>query len=209
MRIPPLAIALTALLAATACSKVDETGYFHQERIHYSAEGSLSSANDSTVILVGSEGAVDVAGGLLIVEVARSGTSFPGAVDLDRRTLAAGVAARQGDTLHLRYTVDGDDSELTLELDDALAGVPAPDCTGCGVGWTLVGPAEGGLAPVDLSVLDDPTAPFVIANVDGGAVVIAESVDTPVSIPAVPGATVCVHQRLSGVSGPARCEVVP
>ena len=209
MRLSPLASTLAALLATTACSKVDETGYFHEERVHYTAEGPLSSAGDSTVILVGEEGAVDVAGGLLIVEVVRSGTSFPGAVDPDTRTLAAGVSARKDDTLHLRYTVDGDDSELTIELDDAVAGVPAPDCTGCGVGWTLVGPAEGGVVTIDLSVLDDPTAPFVIANVDNGAVVVAGSVDDPVSIPAVSGATVCVYQRLSGVSGPARCEIVP
>lgn len=208
MRLIPLAPAL-ALLGCLACSKVDETGYFHEESIHYSAEGSLSPSNDGAVILVGEEGAVDVAGGLLIVEVERTGTSFPGAVDPETRSLACGLSARKGDTLHLRYTVDGDDSEMTVALDQNLASVPAPDCTGCGVGWSLVSAPVGGQVTVDLSVLDDPTPPFVIANVDGGTVVVAESVDQPVSIPAVSGAQVCVHQRRGGVSSPARCAVVP
>jgi len=209
MRLPSPTLALVALLLGPACSKVDETGYFHEESIHYSASGSLGGAFDSPVLVIGEAGAVDVAGGTLIIEDERSGVSVPGAIDPDTRSLASAISARMGDSLHLTYTVDGDDSELTLALDEPLAGVVAPDCTACGVGWSLVGAPVGGLAPVDLSVLDDPTPPFVVANVDGGAVIVADSVDEPVQIPAVSGGEVCAYQLVDGTPGPARCAIVP
>ena len=200
----PAAVLLALLLPACGGS----SGVLDGGRIHYTAETSLSSTSDSTIIVVGEEGAIDAAGGLLTIEVERTGEAFPAAVDPDTGTLAAGASARQGDTLRLVHSADGADSELTLVLDEAIASVPPPSCTACGAGWSLVGPAVGGTASVDLSVLDDPTAPFFVSNVDGGAVVVAYTAETEVAIPAVPGAQVCVHQRLSGVSGPARCEVV-
>lgn len=160
------------------------------------------------MIVIGEPGAVAAAGGSLTVTVERSGTAAPGAVHAETRSFAAGIAARQNDALHLSYTVDGDENELTLVLDVPLAGVNAPSCAACGAGWSIVGAPAGGLAPVDLAVLDDPTPPFVIANVDGGAVIVVDST-APVSIPAASGGQVCVHRMVDGVPGPSRCDVVP
>jgi hypothetical protein len=190
-----------ALLAA-ACGG---GGTFDEEAVHYSAAGSLSPANDSAIIVVGAPGAIDAGGGQLSVVVERTGTIFPGAIDGERGSFAAGASARLGDTLQLHH----EDGDLTLVLDVPLAsGVLAPSCSGCEAGWSLVGAPAAGLAPVDLASLDDPVPPFAIANVDNGAVVIADSV-AAVEIPAVSGGQVCVHRLIGGVPGPSRCEVVP
>ena len=193
------------LLPLLLCACGGESGRFDGGRIHWSAEGSLSSTTDSAIIVVGEPGALADTAGSLLVRVDRSGTIFPGAIDAETGAFAAGVGARASDTLTLRY----EESGHAITLDQPLAAVVAPDCTACGVDWSLVGAPVGGLVAVDLSVLDDPTPPFVVANVDGGAVIVADSVDEPVQIPAVSGGQVCAYQVVSGTPGPARCAVVP
>jgi hypothetical protein len=203
--IPCLALAL----ALAACSGVDETGYFIVDEIDQSGPAELAGGEDREVLVIGRPGALSAGGGSLVADNPRTGAQASGVVDDAAGSFAAAIPARLGDTLVLRYELAGDSEELELAVTDDLAGVAALDCLLCA--GALVGPPEDGESAVALELLDDPTPPFVISNLDRGLVRVAEQIDPSPRIPAAVGDTVCVYRQSAdrARASVAVCEDVP
>ncbi|MEZ4317587.1 MAG: hypothetical protein R3F61_08780 [Myxococcota bacterium] len=204
MRSPLFALVLAACTPPSDTGiPVDETGYLDDTRITYTSDAPLDGAR--TVTVFGLSGALDPAGGSLVV----TGPSGTAAVEGPDSTGAfrAELTASLGDELTFDYTPPtGEPGTDRFTLDDALSTLVAPS----GGSSSLVSDNGDGTVTVDFAfVATGGTPPFVAFNLDGGLPVVSAAGEA-VIVEAVSGDSVCAFDLdLDGRQSPYGCETVP
>jgi hypothetical protein len=188
----------------TTPSVVNETGYLVADAVYYTAEGPLGDSPRDVAVL-GAPGAVERVGGELSVNGGAPITvSNPGGA------FVLNTSARLDDELELRYVLDGQRSQLTLQLDQLQSfslqfGVDSGVAADGDPDWLVPG-AEGG--QVRVQRLDEP--PYVVYNADRGLVVRVDDAGA-IEIAAEEGDMICVAQldEDSGAVTTSDCSPAP
>lgn len=198
-------------LVATACepSSVEETGYLIAPEIDYTSDGPLTVSGENDLILVGRDGAITLPGGELTVSNTRSGADVSTTVVTDSGSFVLSIPARLGDTLELRYQVEGEFDTAEIALSDDLSGLAAPGCLNC-VGLVISAPNASGNATVSLSELELADGRVVIFNQAKQASTSAPATTASLDVEADAGDTVCAYEvDAQGQQSPTSCALVP